>query len=337
MIITFPSALIFWLAFDGAKKIKPYDPASMRHEESPIISERMLSFAAANNIPAPLHVLVSGKNLRHKGGDMQTHVLTKGIPADSFVVVSGVPIIKPELCFLLAAKHLPIPYLALLATDLCGTYALRAQAQYGQVSRKAIASVQSISDYLMHSQGISGIKKAKTAICYGLDGAHSPIESRIGVASSLPLRYGGFATHQPVLNRTETLSPEGALHFGRKECCCDMVWEEERVIVEYDSDLVHSTQNQIRQDKKKMTALNLSDYKTIIATKDDFRNYDSIEALFMTIKKELGVRTNLKNYRAFEGNRRKLLKQFFLIIGGWNWIDWARGLSCKKNSMRTSD
>lgn len=337
MIITFPSALIFWLAFDGAKKIKLYDPASMRHVANPISEERMLSFAAANNIPAPLHVLVSGKNLRHRGDDLQTHVLTKGIPADSFVVVSGVPIIKPELCFLLAAKYLPIPYLALLATDLCGTYALSAQAQYGQISRKAITSVQSISDYLMHSQGISGIKKAKTAICYALDGAHSPIESRIGVVSSLPLRYGGFAMHQPVLNRTEILSPEGARHFGRNECCCDMVWEEERVIVEYDSDLVHNTQNQIRQDKKKMTALNLSDYKTIIVTKDNFRNYDSIEALFMTIKKNLGARTNLKNYRAFENNRRDLMIQFFLISGGWNWIDWARGISCKKLSMRTSD
>ena len=348
--ITFPSALEFWLTFNtsSAHTLLPdystfaFSEEQNKHDscvDSPSAVLRkpyllnnaeqrkmLFEFAEKYDLKLPLHVLVPEPNKRHLGKNLHSHVLSFELPKQSFLTISNVPVIRPELCFLLAARYLSLPELAVLATDLCATYGINRNVVFSQFNRLPVTSVQRIKDYLSHIQRAKGIRAANSAIRFALDCSHSPMESKLGVTYILPLMYGGFAAPRPELNPTITLSSAGASHFGIEECCVDLAWKEQKIIVEYDSDLVHSSMYQIRKDKRKINALELSGYKVFNITKDCFRNYDTAEIPFLTVKRELGVRTRSHYYDLFREKRRDLIKQFYLTYDAMNWLDWARSL-----------
>ena len=74
-------------------------------------------------------------------------------------------------------------------TDLSGVPGRAADFKY----RGAITTVQSISDFLDKCPGQYGVKQARTAIKYVMDGAASPDEVRLGMLAALPLGRGGLA------------------------------------------------------------------------------------------------------------------------------------------------
>ena len=325
--ITFPSALEFWLTFDGKRPLMPISEVLCSNALTAPDRNALLNFAVKANIKNTPHILVPHRNQRRQGEMLITHVMPKNLPPESFVFVSGIPIISPELCFLLAANHLPLADLSLLSSDLSATYAIDRTARFGQITRDPITSVNKISNYLSKIQNVDGIQKAKKAIRFALDGSHSPMESKIGVTNYLPKIYGGFASDKPELNAIVTLSREGAIYFQREVCCCDLYWEKQKVIIEYDSDLVHSNADQIRQDKKKSTALFLSGFKVLNLTKDQFRNINTVEETFLTIRKALGLRTRKGEFKGSKEVRENLIKRFFLTSGSPDWLDWVWSLS----------
>lgn len=335
--ITFPSALAFWLTCDDKTRQTAKNainkPLSKINDPG---RESLIDFAAQNNLIFPLHVLVPQKSMRHRGKALICHVLPKGIPQESFQTIQNIPIICPELCFLLAAEHLSVPDLALLATDLCGTYAINEQAPYGQIDRHPITSVQSIINYLQHVHQVNGITNAKSAIRFAMDKSHSPMESKLAVTAFLALRFGGFSAGRPKLNAIVHLSSSGQKHFGTESCCVDLLWEKQRVVVEYDSDLVHSSAVQIRKDKRKANALKMSGYSVINVTKDYFRNYSEAENLFFMIRNLLGIRNRIQSFSASKEKRIELIKHFFLSYDSQSWLDWARSQSGMRKLTKDS-
>ena len=136
------------------------------------------------------------------------------------------------------------------------------------------------------------VQKAKLAIRYALDHSNSPMESNLATLALLPWRYGGYNLKAPKLNLDVNLSETGAEHLGRETICCDMVWIEEKVVLEYDSNLAHLSPDQHAKDKKRITALSLSGYQVISVTANEVRSFRAVEELFLRVRRALGMKTN---------------------------------------------
>lgn len=331
IVLTYPSALDYWLT---CKNTGPLSHCNMRPSNIAAKKSNTNTFESSITVPdpfsrrqiiddleglglkRPFHIAVSDRSSRDHGKDFACHLLPKELPSGSFVKLSeSIYIICPELCYILAAKDMLVAEAAVTACDLCAIYARKESEKFGQISRAPVTTVKKISAYLKVSKGIPGLYKARIAISYALDRSNSPIESKLAVIAVLPCMHGGYGLPHPKLNAYISLSVSGVSILKRKQCCCDMLWTEQRVVAEYDSDLAHNSVNQMRYDKRRSTALLASDYLVIHITRDSFRNFNTVEDLFQLIRKSLHMRSNKPKLEKYKDVRYEVIKRFFLTFG----------------------
>ncbi len=295
--IVYPSALEYWLEEKGVPRgvnVFPEDNVLPPGRKGVRQQVGELSFQK------PVHIAVPRQMHRARSDEIIYHSISKRVPPESFLkLAEGVFICRPELCFLQAAAKLPIHQLVQLANNLCAMYILDSYEDYGQRRRDPITSVSDIRKFLQGIHRFQDIRTAKTAISYALDRSNSPMESNLATLGLLPWRYGGFHLKTPILNLDVNLSETGAEHLGRGTVCCDMVWPDEKVVLEYDSNLAHLSPDQHAKDKKRITALSLSGYQVISVTANDIRSFRAVEELFLRVRKALGMKTDPKRAETY--------------------------------------
>ncbi len=70
----------------------------------------------------------------------------------------------------------------------------------------------------------------------------------------------------------------------------DMVWYEEKVIVEYDSNTTHLNSSQAAYDKKRAAAFMQVGYTVITLTPEDLKSLASLDKAFSVIRSSLGLK-----------------------------------------------
>jgi len=126
--------------------------------------------------------------------------------------------------------------------------------------------------------------------------------------------YGGYGILRPELNEYIQLSPDAKKLMNRDTCCCDMLWKSQSFVVEYDSNLVHSSMSQVRYDKRRSDAVLMSGFSLLHVTSDYFSNQNTIDALFILIRKCLGMRSINPKLEKYKEKRFELLKKLFLTF-----------------------
>jgi very-short-patch-repair endonuclease len=305
--IVFPTAAQYWLT----------DCPNAENDLKDLLNnnnyfDNMQAFGFQNNLRFPLHVAVSNASERHKGPLFICHVIPEKMLAGSFVQVKkNVFIASPELCFLQSAFYLNIPEMAAFACNLCAIYCQSEQNTFGQIRRDPVTSVDKIISFLNKVNNVKGIKKARIAIRYALDRSNSPMESKIAAISQLSISRGGYHLLTPELNGEINLSKEGQKLMKRDTCMSDMVWREQKVIVEYDSNISHLSKQQHFIDKTRITALNLSGYTVISLTARNLESFRSIDETFFTIRSVLGMRGFETQFERYLDKRYDVVKQLF--------------------------
>ncbi len=291
--IVYPSALEYWLEEKGVPRgVNIFDATDAFLPGKKGVRQQVRELSFKN----PVHIAVPKKMNRVKDEEIICHAMSKQVSPDSLrQLADGVFISSPEMCFLQAARDLPIHQLVQLANNLCAIYVVDPYEDYGQRRREPVTSVDEIKKFLLKQQRYLNLKRARIAINYALDHSNSPMETNLATLALLPWRYGGYNLKAPKLNLDVNLSETGADHLGRDTVCCDMVWVDEKVVLEYDSNLAHLSPSQHAMDKKRATALALSGYTVICVTAQDIRNFSAIENLFMRIRAALGMQTFKKS------------------------------------------
>ena len=317
-IITYPSALEYWLKENGI----PYhfhfdiDSSKVRNKEvlESVTSRKDIICAAERlNFLEPVHVAVSDYIKRASTETVVFHKLPECLPEFSFFKISqSIYIECPELCFVQAASFLSFHELVLLANELCAIYIKDDVEEYGQRKRTPVTTTKKIAGYIDKAKYIHGLQKAKTAVRYALDRSNSPMESRLAVTAMLPFYRGGYGLIKPQLNFDIRLNKEAAEYLGRENCCCDMVWNKKKIAVEYDSNMTHLEIQQHFKDKKRATALTISGYKVISLTAEQFKNFGNIETMFLRIRNILGMRTHKERLDMYMEQRRKVVNDILL-------------------------
>ena len=300
-IITYPTALACWMSCPSIKSNIIIEDGS---------GEIRL---AGTPLEHPIHLMLNNAKDRKFDSNIQWHVLPGRLPDNSLIQLSeSLYIVRPELCFLLAGNDLSIPELVMVADDLCGTFFKNLTEKNELQSREPLTNITKIHDYLYSTSGVKGLKKAKQAMQYALEKSNSPKETEMAAASKLSFYQGGYALFPPELNYRVFLSEEGKMMMDRDFLCCDMVWPEQKVVVEYDSEEFHISKNQFVYDKRRSTALNMSGYKVFNITKDNLKNFGEVEKIFLSLRKALGMRMRPERLAQYTDKRKETVKQIFL-------------------------
>jgi len=233
-----------------------------------------------------LHLSVFSKNYRHIISNTKAHVRNVPYPCNSFIPISKKLLVaSPELCFLQAAESLSLPSLILYGFELCGTYARNFSGKDTIYKRKPLCSCTKINSYLAATKGATGIKKAKRASKYLVDGSASARESILVAMLSLSPKLGGFGLPKPLLNG-ELIVDDLNSNTTKKTIIFhgDLVWSEAKLIIEYDGSS-HGNFDNHALDKQRDHLLLDAGYKVIRVTDKQITNPNEIERLARTINK----------------------------------------------------
>ena len=316
--IVFPSSAAFWLnahstinrdqlaseVSDRVSLPSVYD-LSISADQKELLS-RYFDHYFPVTILSPPDARKYYKNAVFKAVNHPTHMPPKGF----IKLRQGIYIASPELCFLQAANKLPFEQLVLLGNDLCGQYVHNDSAEFQQQTRIPITSVQRIRDFLDTAHNCYGYRNAVRATRYILEKSNSPVESKLAFFIRMPAFMGGYALKEPKLNQEISLSEKGTRILRGRSCYGDFVWEKEKVVVEYDSDVSHLSSLQHAKDKHRADAMTISGYRLFSITKNNLASLSAMDETFEMIRAMLGMPSIIPQLEKYIYVRRKMLASF---------------------------
>ena len=304
------SAVRFWLDYSQRINYRSYSYKTCERVSLPndYITKTTPGYiktvAGSLGLGMPLNVMVSTPSNRHSTKAVRFSLKPKALPDKSFVRLqphqlpaelcktnTDIYIASPEYCFLSFANRLSLPALVQLGCNLCAGYAYDANANLSQVFRPQITSSTSIANYVFAARGSAGHQRSVRAVRFVCDNSNSPMETKLAVMSVLPYSEGGYGLGRPQLNKDIILSKTAAESLGRDSCCCDLVWNDEHVAMEYDSNLTHLDKDQHGYDIDKANALSNSGYHLISITSKGVCNFAAAENTFEMVRQLLGRRS----------------------------------------------
>ena len=280
------TALTYWRTHNRDWK-QPASQAAPRKSNSPYYSQIDTGILWKLDIDEkPISILVSSEANRRRSQNLLPYIWSESHPSRSFCkITKDLYVSTPEAVFLQLGKSLDLIELITVGYELCGSYGLRNQSEKGFLRRESRTNPHLIKRYLEKCNGIHGVKNAKRASRYIIEGSASPMESLLTMLLCLPPSLGGFGLPHPELNRPIEVS-KGGLSVLR----CDLCWPEQQFALEYDSDTFHSSESKLHLDSSRRTALEKTGLHVVSATKYQVFNRSKLHDLAKTISKKLGKR-----------------------------------------------
>ena len=321
IFITHQSACKYWIHRDLYETYESRAKPTDADTQSAIALKDARSLIIGLDEREPLHVTVSSIVNQHLINRAIIHRRDVPYPDWSFRRIRpDVFVASPELCFLNAAAILPFNALVLYGMELCGTYA-RTESIYdprrtneiagagivgefqhasttsdysgaspARYKRNPLTTVQKIEAYLDKSEGAAGVKAARQACRYLLNGSASARESVLTTIMTLPPRLGGFGMPAPNLNYGIEVNLLSKICAGQKITLHgDVVWRYARLVVEYDG-VQHGTVDNHAADKQRDHLLLEAGYEVIRFTDKSIRSGAELERLARTVNRKAHLR-----------------------------------------------
>ena len=289
------SALEYWL--DGTDRYYYHSPElhSIASKFDFKIDETFAkNLSKEYNLTLPLHLMVPETHHRIHTENTNLYTWMKNIPDNSFLHLKdranddeNIFISNPELTFFIACNSYTLPEAVLIGNILCATYVFDNDSAIKQREREPATTGKKIKRYLDKMNNVKGVRKAKKAASYIVDRCNSLREAELAAIAVLPIKYGGYGAPSFEMNGAVHVKKEYLKGLGRNILRCDFVWAQEKIVVEYESDMTHLEKEQHYYDKRRSTALTGSGYKAIYITNADVNSFSKIDETFFMIRKML--------------------------------------------------
>ena len=197
----------------------------------------------------------------------------------------------PELAFLQMASMKSLLELIVLGFELCGSYSHFAPFVSGFYERTPLTSVQRIKDALDHLRGHHGIKRARKALDFVLDGCASPMETVLACMLTLPNDMGGEGFAPPIPNKEVILDEIARRITGTRTCRVDLAWEDNRIGFEYFGGPFHTDE---AKDRLRREALSHEKWTIFTADISRISSYSRYSALLGLIKETIPRKSGMK-------------------------------------------
>ena len=288
----------------------------------------------------PIHVCVPSKNERVQSSSVRNIVCAPAWYRSPFVrVTDSLSYASPGLLFAQVAARLSLEQAALIAYELCGTYAYDPCSGTMLYGVEPACSVSELLAFLRDMPGRLGPRrKLERALYYVRDNSWSPMESVLALLLSLPLKGGGYEISRIALNRRAPhdegpcaripdilfgsskvgINYEGEGHFGTREltdAAMRAAADASAEALDRIYEAGQSVRSRIVRDKQRDRELLMAGYKVIPVTKEDLYDQavldDIVWQLCQMKAEEQGVTRPTKG--SVVGGKREQAKRRALI------------------------
>lgn len=289
-VLSHISALEYWRTSRGCGCVRAEVPHAKALTRRPSDFDHPLP-ATLHLLSRPLSVLASGPQSRRRNDTVVSRSwsfpLYKGSVIDTG---EGFFVSSPELCFIQMAASMSLIELIQLGFEFCGRYDL---ADGSLHACQPLTSTALLENVIAKYKGATGINKAERAVKYVIDNSASPMETALAMLLSLPYQLGGYNFEKPSLNRRIDKGGDRRGSTLSDYFVCDLMWDDARVVLEYDSDMFHAgTDNQTR-DSIRRAEIERMGYTVISVTRPQVASDMGIRNLAVLLAKQMGRRLRI--------------------------------------------
>lgn len=239
-------------------------------------------------LSSPVHVLVEGAQGARDTSMVKKHRTTVAFPRGSFVKVApGVLVSSPELLFLQMAKILAFGELVALGFELCGCYPLSNEPSSSLV-RSPLTTPSRLSAFVARARNHDGVQLARRAVRHVMAKSASPMETELAALAFISSREGGLGLQRGRLNEPVDFPESVRRACGCHWAVCDILWPEERLILEYDGKRFHGTDDRIGREARRRDALLLAGYDLVTVTGSQLGNVFQCAELLDQLSARMG-------------------------------------------------
>lgn len=301
-------------------------------------------------VSKPIDILVPSPSVRSRGKQARTHSWLSMIPPGSMRRVhKNVIVSTPEFVILQLAhrhiRHIPLldkcvdqylvekellashgidaeapfedflgwecirhlVHVAQVAMEFTGTYRLPTPKTPTAYEQPLLMTIESALKLLDSSGERNDAPRARRALDLISGESASPMETGLFLMLTLPVEMGGLGLPRPVLNKTIPVQLDG------KNLTPDLLWQDRKLIIEYESSEFHAGRGRDKTDHDTMraNALRAAGYRVFEATPGIVCRLSRIEILAEQSAHALGV--PLPNANACQRRlRERLHRELFL-------------------------
>lgn len=216
----------------------------------------------------PVHIVGPRKPGIGRMRGIVYHHSSAAYPRDSFLeVASGVYVSAPELVFVQMAESLSFGALLALGYELCGCYS--ASSVHASV-RHPLCSAERLRAYASRLSDAKGVRLARKVSRQVKPRSASPAETELAAVVSTSRVFGGLGLDKVALNEPVALPRSGQRIAHADTLICDVVWPDERIVLEYDSSAHHTDAAQIARDARRRGGLAAAGFSVRSVTASQF-------------------------------------------------------------------
>ncbi len=238
LIISHRSALARWGEKGLAQRLGGPCPApsDWTPPSASGLDDEVLRHARLEATPGrPLHILVRDRDKRVRTERVVSHVWSGPLPDGAFYQLApGVLLSSPAFCLQQLCARSSEARAAATVMEVCGGYALSSGTPRGFHERQPLASLEELRERLAHEHGY-GVRRVREALRLALPGSRSPMETVVVLFFTLPVELGGCGLPAPQINGRVEIPSDLRAALGRPYLVVDLCWEDQRIILEYDS------------------------------------------------------------------------------------------------------
>ena len=239
----------------------------------------------------PVDLMVPTAGSRSKDPAVSNHVCAAGLPPSSVNrIAEDAYVTSPELTFVNLGRTLGVPALAEYAMELCGRYAVTPWRECGFEPRASLCDACGFEEFARGCGGVHGMRRAIEAMGIAGEGSRSPAETTIYLLLSMPREMFGYGLPRPLLNQRIDLAPTAQTRLRREYLLVDLLFADERLVVEYDSRAFHNAPAKLDSDDDRREVLQDMGYEVVVVRAGrlwNFRRFDDL--VRFTIGKRLGI------------------------------------------------
>ena len=187
--------------------------------------------------------------------------------------------------------------------------ALNRKKEYtGIWKRSPLVSADELRLELAELSGIDGLPLARRATQFVLGRSGSWLESAWALIAFLPPRYGGAGYPAPLLSEKVTFTPEAKELANMPYCICDMLWQEQKAVLELNGKGFHSSRDGFKEASGRRTALEYMGYNVLEITYGQVSDMEQMESMLRMMTTRLGL--NPSKQSAKQVKQRAKLHEF---------------------------
>lgn len=315
LVVGYESALDFWRAVRAAAAERDVlEPTGKTYGARPLtLSERANLAINLCNTKAPLDVVVSKSNQRHRCDLIVDHVWKGPVPEKRLIGLGdNIYVCTMPTVFSQLAVTWDVTDLVEVAYEMTGTYGVTPWDEEGFCGDiEALLDVAELRGYAssVRALGVRGSARASEALALVVPGSNSPRETDVAILFMMARRKGGLGVSGFAMNKAVELPASLAEKVGQKTVIPDFSWPN-GTIVEYDSNKEHQSPDARAHDEIKRRAYQAAGMDCLTLTNGILRSNQRLNLFAEELERSLGIRRHDVSEQSLAA-RRDLRQKLF--------------------------